>query len=207
MTWRPSGGLPIPAMCRLCRRGPAAAPSPPAPRLARISNRSKCRLLCDPLKVGRKSIGASRIVTPLPPSVAATDGVQMLHLMLRAAGELASAVTADFVGTKARARRPPTALAGRPKAGHPRRRRSREFWNADSALGNLGPAICVRNTDAGWAYHLRLNEDGGRASAISANAEIRATGTAPATGEMRPDLDASAILSRAASTGPRWLIL
>lgn len=79
-------------------------------------------------------------------------------------------VRTNFVRTEALGRRPPTAPVGRPKAGHPRRRRSRKFWNAGSALGNLGPAISVRNTDAG-----------------------------PATGEVHPDLDASAILSRAAS--------
>lgn len=97
----------------------------------------------------------------------------------------------NFVGTKALRWRPAVSLHGEgirsalsasqasgaavdssraSKSWTRSRRRSREFWNAGSALGNLGAAICVRNTDAG-----------------------------PATGEVHPDLDASAILSRAAS--------
>ena len=97
-----------------------------------------------------------------------------LWAALAPAGALAFGVRTNFVRTKALVRRPPTAPVWRPKAGHHRRRRSREFWNAGSALGNLGPAICVRNTDA-----------------------------SPATGKVHPDLDASAILSRAASITSR----
>ena len=93
------------------------------------------------------------------------------------AGALAFGVRTNFVGTKALGRRQPTAPVWRPKAGHHRRRRSREVWNAGSSLSNLGAAICNPITDT------------------------------PLTSEMRPDLDASAILSRAASTGPRWLHL
>ena len=166
----------MPAMCRFCFRRQAAAPD-----LASISNLSKHPLVCKGLKVPRK-------FATLLKKVANPKGVTNRYALAAApgrrwsagaaphavpAGALDTIAATNFVGTKALERRPPTAPAGRPKAGHRRRRRSSEFWNAGSALGNLGAAICNPITDT------------------------------PPTSEVHPDLDASAILSRAASIRSR----
>jgi hypothetical protein len=133
----------------------------------------------------------------LPPSVAATDGVQMLHLMLRAAGELASAVAANSLGTTDGGSKSIKWTLPHVSARAVSTYRFRwylSFGAADAGLTfepSIFPAVpwlvaCVRISSAQTQH--QAGTDGGQAAQRLGSARA-----SPwlASGEMHPALDAS----------------